>query len=78
MQKKRFIKNGMILVITSLLIRSMGLLFRSFLSEQLGAEGMGLYQLALSVYMVFVLVSSSGVSMCSTRLFADYSAAGDR
>ena len=78
LQKKRFIKNGMILVITSLLIRSMGLLFRSFLSEQLGAEGMGLYQLALSVYMVFVLVSSSGVSMCSTRLFADYSAAGDR
>lgn len=53
------------------------MVFRIFLSDTLGTEGLGLYQLIISVYVVFAAVSSSGISLCTTRLYADYTAVGD-
>ena len=35
-------------------LRALGMVFRVFVAARLGPEGMGLYQLILSVYMVFV------------------------
>ena len=61
---------------TALLIRSLGMVFRVFLAGALGSEGMGLYQLVLSIYVVFAAVSSSGISLCTTRLFSDSAAKG--
>ena len=77
MKKELYVRNGIVLALTTLLIRSIGMVFRIFLCDTLGAEGMGLYQLILSVYIVFAAVSSSGVSLCATRLYADHIAAGD-
>ena len=77
MKKELYVRNGIVLALTTLLIRSIGMVFRIFLCDTLGAEGMGLYQLILSVYIVFAAVSSSGVSLCATRLYADHMAAGD-
>ena len=77
MEKRVYLKNGITLAVTALTIRSIGMVFRSFLCRTIGAEGIGLYQLILSIYVVFAAVSSSGVSLCATRLYADYTAAGD-
>lgn len=65
------------LAVTALVIRSIGMIFRVFLCRILGTEGIGLYQLILSVYVVFAAVASSGISLCTTRLYADYAAVGD-
>ena len=62
---------------TALMIRSIGMVFRIFLADALGTEGMGLYQLVMSIYIVFAAVSSSGISLCTTRLFSDNAANDD-
>ena len=60
----------------SLIIRSTGMLFRVFFAGVTGAEGLGLYQLVMSVYLVFAATVSSGVCLCATRLFTELSARG--
>ncbi len=59
-----------------LVIKSAGMLFRVFLAGRLGAEGLGLYQLVMSVYLVFAATVSSGVCLCASRLFTELSARG--
>ena len=53
-----------------LALRALGMVFRVFVAARLGPEGMGLYQLILSVYMVFVSLASAGINVASTRLGA--------
>ena len=63
-----FVKNGIIMAAAFLVIKSAGMLFRVFLAGRLGAEGLGLYQLVMSVYLVFAATVSSGVCLCASRL----------
>lgn len=71
MQKRLFIKNGMIMAACALIIRSLAMMFRVYLSEQIGSEGLGIYQLILTVYAFFALISTSGISITVTRLVSD-------
>lgn len=73
-KKKQFIRNGIILTVTSLLIRIISMSFRIYLSDKIGAEGIGLYQLVLTVYLFFSTVTTSGISLTVTRLVTDYNA----
>ena len=43
------IKNAVLLTVFSLACKGIGMLFRLYLSVRIGAEGMGLYQLVMSV-----------------------------
>ncbi len=70
-KKKQFIKNGIVLSLTTLVIRSIGMWFRIYMSERVGTEGIGLYQLILTVYALFATVTTSGVSLTVTRLVTD-------
>lgn len=70
-------KNGIIMAVSALIIRCMAMAFRVFLSGTAGAEGMGIYQLVMSVYIFFAAVSTSGIMLCATRLFGEMSAKGD-
>lgn len=71
MKVKVFIKNTVTLVMTSLLLRSIGIIFRIYLSNKIGSEGIGLYQLIFSVYMLVATFASTGVSTAVTRLVAE-------
>ena len=55
------IKNAVLLTVFSLACKGIGMLFRLYLSVRIGAEGMGLYQLVMSVYTLF-----SAPTGCST------------
>lgn len=77
MNKKKFLVNSILLVATALIIRSMGLAFRVYMSNTIGAEGIGLYQLILTVYMFFASVTTAGISLFVTRLVTDYLARGE-
>ena len=48
--------------------RALGFLYRIFLSRSAGAEGLGLYQIALSVIGVLMTVSASGIPITVSRL----------
>ncbi len=72
MQKlRRFILNGLILSGTSLLLRLVGIGFNAFVSQKLGADGMGLFTLIMSVYGLAVTVAAAGVNLASTRMCAE-------
>ena len=66
-----FVKNAAVLTITSLILRTIGIFFRIFLSGKIGAEGMGLYQLIVSIYVLGSTFATSGISTAVTRLIAD-------
>ena len=71
MKIKIFIKNTIILVVTALLLRSIGIVFRVYLADKIGPEGMGLYQLIFSVYMLAATFATTGLSTAVTRLVAE-------
>ncbi len=66
-----FIKNTVVLVATSLILRLSGIVFRIYLADKIGSEGIGLYQLIFSVYIFAATFASSGVCTAVTRLVAE-------
>ncbi len=66
-----FVKNAAILTVTSLILRTVGMFFRVYMSGKIGAEGMGLYQLIFSIYVLGATFATSGISTAVTRLVAD-------
>ncbi len=66
-----FIKNAIILTVTALILRLAGIIFKIWLSRAVGSEGIGLYQLILSVYVLFSTFAAGGISTAVTRLCAD-------
>ncbi|MBR2406143.1 MAG: polysaccharide biosynthesis protein [Clostridia bacterium] len=66
-----FVKNAAILTVTSLILRTVGMFFRVYMSGKIGAEGMGLYQLVFSIYVLGATFATSGISTAVTRLTAD-------
>ena len=78
MNKRAFVKNTAVMTMTSLLLRSLGIVFRIFISNRVGAEGMGLYQLVLSVYVLGGTFASAGLVTAVTRLVAEQLIRGNR
>ena len=62
----------------SILTRVLGFLFRIFLSRTIGAEAIGIYQVAFSVFMIFVTVVSSGLPLIISRMTASYRVKNDK
>ncbi len=60
-----------VLTVISFLIKGEGMLFRSYLSARIGSEGMGLYQLIMSVYSLFATFATSGFTVAVSRLVAE-------
>ena len=75
-QRSVYLKNAARLAVSGMVLRLLGMGYRVFLSHRLGTEGMGLYQLVLAVYTVFVALASSGLNVASTRLAAQSLARG--
>lgn len=76
MQGTKYLKNAVLLTASGLVLRVMGMAFRVLIAARLGSEGMGLYQLILAMYMVFVSLASAGVNVAATRLAAQSLARG--
>lgn len=77
MSKRRtYLHNAALLTGSGLVLRALGMGFRIVLVAYLGSEGMGLYQLILALYMVFVSFATAGVNVASARLAAQSLARG--
>ena len=75
-RRKTYLQNAALLTVCGLVLRVLGMGFRVVLSAYLGSEGMGLYQLILAVYMVFVSLATAGINVASARLAAQSLARG--
>ena len=71
MKKILFIKNALILTATSLILRFLGIFLKIWLAAEIGSEGIGLYQLVFSFYMLAAVFATSGISTAVTRLVSD-------
>ncbi len=69
-------KNAALLTGSDVVLRLAGMGLRIWLANALGGEGMGLYQLVLAVYALFVTLATAGVSVAATRLMAEELARG--
>ena len=71
MQKRTFMFNTLLLTCATLLSRTIGISFRVSMSNQIGAEGVGLYQLVTTVYFFATTFATAGISLTVTRLVTD-------
>lgn len=69
--RKRFILNGIMLSCVALIIRGVGMMLSSYITREVGAEGVGLYTLIMSVYSFGITFATSGLSLTVTRLVAE-------
>lgn len=69
--KRTLLVNVLILTGSALLLRTVSLSFRVYISNKIGAEGIGLYQLISSFYMLASTFATSGISIAVTRLVAE-------
>ena len=64
----RFLWNTILLTATSLLMRLLAMSFQVYLTQRIGPEGIGLFELLMSVYGLAVSLAVSGVRLSTTRL----------
>lgn len=75
---KSLFKTVALITIFSVLTRVLGFLFRIFLSRTVGAEALGIYQVAFSVFMVLLTIISSGLPLIISRISASALANGEK
>ncbi len=75
-RKTDFAKNTAIMTAASIVMKLIGLYLNIFLARDLGAEGMGLYSLVMSVYFLASGISVSGMSVAVTRISSQELASG--
>jgi len=73
---QRFLYNAVLLTLTSLGMRGIGVLFNRFLITRIGSAGLGAFSLMMSVYGFAVTVASAGIHLAVTRVVSE-SAGGE-
>ena len=74
---RRFLINGLILTLTSLVLRCIAMFFNSYISQKIGTEALGLYGLVMSVYAFAVTVALSGINLAVTKVVSEEIAVGN-
>lgn len=77
MGRKQLLVGTAILSGANILTRCMGFFYRIFMSNQIGAEGMGLYQLILPLYTLAWSITAAGFTTTVSRLTAREHARGE-
>ena len=68
---KKFLLNGAILTVTSVVMRMIGVSFNVYISNTVGAEAMGLFTLISTVYGFALTLATSGISLATTKLVSE-------
>ncbi len=71
MRRENIIIGTLILTVATTIVRLVGMLFRIYLANTLGAEGIGLYQLILSIYILMVTLATSGIRVAVSKLISE-------
>lgn len=69
-KRVKFFRDGIMLTAATLVIRTVAMLFGAFITRTVGAEGVGLYTVVMTVYSFAVTFATSGISLTVTRLVA--------
>jgi stage V sporulation protein B len=72
MGKKTLIVGTLVLSAASFITRVLGFIFRIYMSNLMGAEGMGLYQLIFPIYMLIWSATSAGIALSVSKMVAEF------
>ena len=75
---KRFFRDLLILSLSSLLTRGVGVVWSGYLSRRMGAGVMGLHTVVLNLYGFAVTLGVAGIGLAVTRLVSEREEKGDR
>ncbi|MGM9642750.1 MAG: oligosaccharide flippase family protein [Eubacteriales bacterium] len=71
---KTFIYNSLLLTLSAVLMRAVGVAYNVYISNRVGAEVMGLYSLVTNIWGFALTLATSGINLAATRCVAE---AGD-
>ncbi|MCL2176770.1 MAG: polysaccharide biosynthesis protein [Firmicutes bacterium] len=75
--KKDFLKGASVLTIAGMVVKLLGGAYRIPLTNIIGAEGIGLYQLVYPVFSLILIVSSAGLPVAISKFVAESYAIGN-
>ena len=55
-------------------MRTIGMFFNVYISNKIGTEAIGIYQLIMSVYMFAITLANSGINLATTRIVSEQQA----
>ena len=71
MKEQNLVTSTILLTATSLFTRTIGMISSIYLAQILGAQGMGIYELTMSLYMTAVIFASAGLCVTVSRMVAE-------
>lgn len=71
MGRKSFVGSAIVLMIAGFIVKILGFVYRIYLSNLIGAEGMGLFQLISPIYTLVILTLTSGISIAVSKMVAE-------
>ncbi|ADC50396.1 polysaccharide exporter for spore cortex synthesis [Alkalihalophilus pseudofirmus OF4] len=78
MSKQTFIKGTLILIIAGLITRFLGFVNKIVVARIMGAEGVGLYMMAVPTLLLVITITQLGLPVAISKLVAEAEAKGDR
>lgn len=73
----KFVTGTLILLVGALVCKIIGAVYRIPLSNVIGVEGLGIYQLIFPIYSLFLMVISGGISVALSKIVAEERANGN-
>lgn len=75
---KNFLLNSIALVISSIIFRVLAIFFNSFITQKIGKEMLGTFNLVMSVYLFGITLGNFGINLAVTRLVSEELAVGNK
>ena len=69
-RQQNFIEGSMVLVIATMLVKVLGAVYRIFLTNLIGADGMGYYSTAYDIYLPIYSIAMSGLPIAVSKIVA--------
>lgn len=76
MTKQTFMKGTLILILAGLIVKVLGFINRVMLARIIGAEGLGLYQMAVPTFVLIISLATFGLNVSVSKLVAEAEAQG--
>lgn len=73
----KFIKDALVLTIFGIVIRIIATVFNVYLSNKIGTEAIGIYQLLMSVYLFCINIAVAGMGLTTIKLVSKEEALGN-
>lgn len=78
MSKQTFLQGTLILIVAGLITKVLGFINRIVVANLIGAEGVGLYMMAVPTFVLTITLVQMGLPVAISKLIAEAEAIGDR